>query len=83
MDLLNMTIGPKSVTFIRRLNRENVYLSRHGLKIVASLTGWKLAINTKFQHSISKIVPARQEEPQGHKTIVNVISYIFITLSVV
>ena len=48
------------------------------------LGGWKLVINTKFQHNISKIMPAR---PQKHRdidcdtTIIKLLISFFSTLT--
>ena len=65
MDLLNTT-GPKSMNSIRRLNRGNFIFQVTVLKFNDLLAGCKLTKNTKFQHSMSKITPARTKKSQGH-----------------
>ena len=53
-------MGPKSMNFIRRLKRGNFFCARVSKNI--DLSGvWTLATNAKFQHNISKTVPARQK----------------------
>ena len=39
MDLLNMTNRPKSLNFIRRLNRGNFYFSKQSFKIWWLISG--------------------------------------------
>ena len=58
--------GPKSINFIRRLNRGNVgyFFEATSLKFGDLLAGWKLATNAKFQDTISKFMPARTKEHQ-------------------
>ena len=58
--LTNMAnkIGPKSMNFIRRLNRGNIYLLSHKFEIWGFIGGWKLATNAKLQHNIPKFMPA-------------------------
>ena len=59
-------MGPKSMNFIRRLKRGNFFCARVSKNI--DLSGvWTLATNAKFQHNISKTVPAKpKEQTQGH-----------------
>ena len=49
MDLLNMTIGHKSMNFnIRRLNRGNVYLLSHSFQIWGLINGKYVMIRYKI-----------------------------------
>ena len=53
-------MGPKFMNFIRRLKRGIFFCARVSKNI--DLSGvWTLATNAKFQHNISKTVPARQK----------------------
>ena len=53
---------PKSMNFIRRLNRENFYLSSLFFQFGGLLGVWKLALYAKFQLNISKIMPTRPKK---------------------
>ena len=44
--------------FIRRLNRENIYLLSQSFQILCLISGMEVMKNTKFQLKISKIVSA-------------------------
>ena len=51
-----MTTGPKSMNFIRSLNRGNFYLLSHSF-----ISGMEVDKKCKISAQISKIMPARQK----------------------
>ena len=59
MDLLNMTIVPKSMSFIRRLNIGNFYLSSQGLEIWCLIGGGGGVSQQQMEtfSSIEQIIP--------------------------
>ena len=59
LDLLNMANRDQIHEFYKRLSKGEIYLSSHNLKVGGLLGGRKLAKNTKCQHNIFKITPAR------------------------
>ena len=53
------------------MRRGNFIFQATVLKFRDLLGGWKLAQVQNFSSNISKIMPVRQKNPQGHGVIVN------------